>query len=109
MRLTEEDLPIRNYDRQSANAIAAKLRAYTQRELHLIAAYEDDNAARTAVLDRIAELTEEEPWAGYDDQDADEIAARLDAATARRVLAYEREHQSRATVTRAAQRLAPGA
>jgi hypothetical protein len=49
----------------------------------------------------------EEPWAGYDEQSADEIMSALrgaDVPTARKVIAYERAHKSRATVIDAASR-----
>ena len=41
-----EDLPLRNYDRQSGDAIAAKLRAFSQRELRVIGEYEAEHERR---------------------------------------------------------------
>jgi hypothetical protein len=48
-----------------------------------------------------------EPWPGYDDQSADEIASALhdvDVPTALQVIAYERAHKSRGVVIDAASR-----
>jgi hypothetical protein len=103
-----DDLPLQNYDRQRATAIAAKLSAFTQRELQVIREYEADHEHRAVVLDRIAELTVPEPWDGYDEQSADTIVSALAGAeppALRRVASYEREHKARAQIVRAAERL----
>jgi hypothetical protein len=111
MTLTEDDLPLQNYDRQRAGAIAAKLTAFSQHELRVIRAYEAEHEHRAVVLERIAELAVGEPWEGYDGQSADALLSALkdaDATTARTVLRYEREHRARAGVIRAASaRLTP--
>jgi hypothetical protein len=99
-----DDLPLRNYDRQSAGAIAAKLRAFSQRELRVIGEYEASHERRDAVLARVAELSMEEPWPGYDEQDGDAIVAALTNANATRAIVYEREHKARAAVIAAASR-----
>ena len=107
MPYREDTLPLQNYDRQNAGAIAAKLSALTQRELREIREYELARENRKVVLDRIAELTSDEPWEGYDEQDGAAIAVAVSAAdpeTVRFVLDYEREHRSRAQVMRAATR-----
>src|SRR3954468_22006280 len=99
MTLTEDDLPLQNYDRQRAAAIAAKLTAFSQHELRVIRAYEAEHEQRAVVLDRIAELSASEPWPGYDDQGSGAIVsalADLDVRTCRLVVLYEREHKSRA-------------
>ena len=101
---TADDLPLRNYDRQSAAAIAAKLRAFSQRELRIIAAYEADHANRATVLARVAELSGDEPWPGYDELDGEAIVAALNVANATRAIVYEREHKARAAVIAAASR-----
>jgi hypothetical protein len=109
MPYTEDDLPLQNYDRQRAGAIAAKLTAFTQRELRVIHEYEVEHERRAVVLDRIAELSAGEPWDGYDDREADAIVAALadvDVRTCRLVVLYEREHRARAGIIRAAQRRA---
>jgi hypothetical protein len=105
MPFREDTLPLQNYDRQNAGAIAAKLSALTQRELREIREYERARENRRVVLDRIDELTSDEPWEGYDEQDGAAIAVAVAAAdpeTVRFVLDYEREHRSRAQVMRAA-------
>ena len=64
-------------------------------------AYEIKHNNRATITDRIAKLTGEEPWSGYDEQSVDAIATALadaDSATARKVLAYERDHKGRAGV-----------
>jgi hypothetical protein len=107
MPYTEDDLPLHNYDRQRAGAIAAKLTAFTQRELRVIREYEAEHERRRVVLDRIAELAVGEPWPGYDEQSADAIVSALadaDPGTLRRVASYERDHKARASVIRAASR-----
>lgn len=104
---TEDDLPIKDYDKQTAEAIAAKLNGMSQRELRFIGAYEAKHENRATITDRIAKLTGEEPWSGYDEQTAGEITSALrdvDAETARKVIAYERGHKARATVIDAASR-----
>jgi hypothetical protein len=106
MPYSEDDLPLRNYDRQRGSAIAAKLTALSQHELTVIRDYEAEHERRAVVLNRIAELTVAEPWAGYDEQSADEIVATLAGADARMVVLYERAHKARAGVIAAAQRLA---
>jgi len=105
MLFREDTLPLQNYDRQNAGAIAAKLTALTQAELRQIREYELRRENRQVVLDRIAELSSDEPWEGYDQQDGATIAVAVAAAdpeTVRFVLDYERHHRSRSQVIRAA-------
>ncbi len=102
---TEQDLPIKDYDRQSADAIAGKLQGFSQRELRMIDAYERKREHRTTILDKIAKLTGEEPWPGYDEAGVEAITGALTDAevdAARRVRTYEREHKDRAGVVEAA-------
>jgi hypothetical protein len=104
---TEQDLPIADYDKQTAHDIAAKLKGFSQRELRMIGAYEIKHENRATITDRIAKLTGEEPWSGYDEQSVDAITTALadaDSATARKVLAYERDHKGRAGVLDTADR-----
>ena len=104
---TEQDLPIADYDKQTAQDVADKLKGFSQRELRMIAAYEAKRENRATVLDRIAKLTCEEPWSGYDEQTVDAITTALaagDADTARKVRSYEREHKNRAGVLEATDR-----
>src|ERR1700741_3214817 len=98
---TEQDLPIADYDKRTADDIAARLNGFTQRELRLIDAYERKHENRATITDKIAKLTGEEPWSGYDEQSVDAITTALDdtdALTAQEVEAYEREHKGRAGV-----------
>jgi len=107
---TEEDLPIAGYDDQTADDIASRLKGFSQRELRTIDAYERKRGNRATITDRIAKLLGEQPWAGYDEQDVDAVAAKLhsvDSDTAKQVKRYERDHKDRAGVIQAAnQRLA---
>jgi len=108
---TEDDLPITDYDQQTAEAIASKLKGFTQRELRMIGAYEAKRENRATIMDRIAKLTGDEPWSGYDEQTVDLITTNLAGAgaeTAAKVLAYEREHKDRAGVVDEAKRYANG-
>jgi hypothetical protein len=59
------------------------------------------------LTDRVAKLLGEQPWPGYDEQDAGVITAKLDQADAdmaRLVRRYERDHKDRADVVEAAER-----
>jgi hypothetical protein len=104
---TEEDLPIKDYDRQTAEDIAAKLKGFSQRELRMIGAYEAKRQNRATITDRIVKLTGDEPWSGYDEQSVAEITTALANSAvdvARAVRSYERDHKDRAGVTDAAQK-----
>ncbi len=107
---TEQDLPIAGYDDQTADDIASRLKGFSQRELRTVDAYERKRGNRATITDRIAKLLGEQPWSGYDEQDVDAVAAKLnsvDSDTARQVKRYERDHKDRAGVIQAAdQRLA---
>jgi uncharacterized protein (UPF0335 family) len=101
----ESDLPVKDYDKQTAADIAAKLKGFSQRELRMIDAYERKHENRATITDKIATLTGEEPWAGYDEQSVDAIAKVLrggDHETARAVRSYERSRKNRAGVIEAA-------
>ncbi len=104
---SEDDLPISDYESLTADEIVARLRELSQVDLAKIEAYERKTDGRSTVLERIESLRGDEPWAGYDDMNADEIVERLresDEKLAARVRDYERAHKDRATVLRAAQR-----
>ena len=101
----ESDLPIADYDQQTAEAVAARLKGFSQRELRLIDAYERKHGNRATITDRIGKLVGEQPWAGYDEQDVDAVAAKLDTVdsdTARMAKSYERDRKDRAGVIQAA-------
>jgi hypothetical protein len=73
----------------------------------MIGAYELKHQHRATITDKLAKLTGEEPWSGYDEQSVDAITTALadaDSATARKVLAYERDHKDRAGVLDTADR-----
>jgi len=104
---SEQDLPIAGYDALNADEIVKRLPALSQVDLATVDAYERKEVGRRTVLERTASLRGEEPWAGYDDANAQEIAERLrdgDDELAARVRDYERAHKARATVLRAAER-----
>jgi len=101
----EGDLPIADYGKQSAEDIASRLKGFSQRELRLIDAYERKHGNRATITDRVAKLLGDQPWAGYDEQDVDAVAAKLgtvDSETARKAKGYERDHKDRAGVMQAA-------
>jgi len=77
---TEDDLPTKDYDKQSAADIAGKLKGFSQRELRLIDAYERKHENRTTITDRIASLSGDEPWSGYDEQGVEAIKKALSEA-----------------------------
>jgi len=102
---TEQDLPIQDYDKQTASDITAKLKGFSQRELRMIDAYERKHEDRATITDKIAKLTGEEPWSGYDEQSVDAITTTLnqaDTQTAQKVKSYERDRKARVGVLQAA-------
>ena len=104
---TEQDLPIAGYDKQTAEDIASRLNGFSQRELRMIDAYERKRENRATITDKIARLTGDEPWSGYDEQSAEAITTALDdtdALTAQEVKAYERDHKDRSGVIETAQK-----
>jgi hypothetical protein len=101
----EQDLPIKDYDKQTAADITAKLKGLSQRELRVIDAYEREHENRATITDKIAKLSGDEPWSGYDEQSAEAIASAVrdaDEPTAKRVREYERDRKDRAGVLQAA-------
>jgi len=60
----EQDLPIKDYDKQTAADITAKLKGFSQRELRMIDAYERKHENRATIIDKIAKLTGEEHLVG---------------------------------------------
>ncbi|QIY75483.1 hypothetical protein HEP84_47015 [Streptomyces sp. RLB1-33] len=107
--ITEEELPIPDYRRLSTKMINDRLPHLTQTDLAMVGAYERSHAGRPAVLGRIGALLGPVPWPGYDSMTAEEVLKRLSDAEAshcRRVLEYERRHQARSTVLRAAEKAA---
>ncbi|MEO8967795.1 MAG: hypothetical protein ABI355_09330 [Solirubrobacteraceae bacterium] len=104
---TEGDLPIKDYDTQSAEDIAAKLSGFSQRDLRLIDAYERKHDNRATITDKIAKLTADEPWSGYDELSVEAVARAVsegDENIAKQVRSYERDHKDRSGVIEAANR-----
>jgi hypothetical protein len=101
----EEDLPIKDYDKQTADDVAGRLKGLSQRELRTIDAYERKHQNRATITDKIAKLAGNEPWSGYDEQSVDAITTTLrdaDKDTAHSVRTYERGRKDRAGVLQAA-------
>lgn len=108
---TEQDLPISDYDKQSAGDIAEKLKGFTQRQLRTIDAYERKHENRATITDKIAKLSGDEPWSGYDELSVDAVNSQLnasDAETARQVRTYERAHKDRTGVLETADKRIDG-
>ncbi|MGW1913414.1 hypothetical protein ACWCQS_22445 [Streptomyces sp. NPDC002076] len=105
--ISEDELPIPDYRRLSTRMIIDRLPHLTQTDLAMVGAYERSHAGRPAVLSRIATLLGPVPWPGYDGMTAEEVVKRLNDAEprhCRRVLEYERRHQARSTVLKAAEK-----
>jgi ferritin-like metal-binding protein YciE len=101
---SQSDLAIARYNSLTAVEITGKLGDLSQIELSKVDAYERKNQNRSTVLDRVAALRAEEPWAGYDELTVSEIKAVLDdadAALVQRIRAYENAHKARAGVLQA--------
>ena len=104
---SEGDLPIARYGTLKADEIAARLPELSQIDLAKVDAFERRNDNRATVLDRIGVLRSDEPWPGYDEQNAAEIRTALAAADEQRakdVRSYERAHKDRAGVIQATER-----
>jgi hypothetical protein len=71
------DLPIADYDALNVAKVTARPPELSQAELGTVAAYERRHRRRTTVLERIASLREDEPWAGYDALTATQAVERL--------------------------------
>ena len=101
------EAPLSDYDKLTASQAVAKLTDLTQDQLGQVIAYERANRKRSTVIDKAQSLQENEPFPGYDDLTARDVAQRVrdaDEATARRVREYEGRHQRRVEVLESAQR-----
>jgi ferritin-like metal-binding protein YciE len=101
------DLPIAQYDSLNADDITARLPSLSQIDLAKIESYERRGEKRVTILSRIEALRADEPWPGYDEQNADEIRSALstgDEGVAEKTRAYERAHKNRAGVLDATER-----
>ncbi len=104
---SEGDLPIADYDSLNAGEIVERLPRLSQVELGQVDAYERRHGNRKTILQKIDSLQGDAPWAGYDEQSADEIESRVrdaDDDEARKVRDYERRHKARKGVLEAAER-----
>src|SRR4051812_17172785 len=110
-RTRKSDPPTSEYDRLTASEVVGKLSDFTQAQLPEVIAYERANRKRSTVIERAQGLQENEPFGGYDDLTARDVAQRLtdaDEATVRRVREYEGRHQRRVEVLETAQRQLSG-
>src|SRR4051795_10633477 len=110
-RIKKTQAPTSDYDKLTASDVVGKLSDFTQAQLSEVVAYERANRKRATVIDRAQSLQENEPFSGYDDMTARDVAQRLtdaDEATARRVREYEGRHRRRVEVLEAAQRQLSG-
>jgi len=106
-RAKRAEAPLSDYDKLTASQAVAKLTDLTQEQLGLLVAYERANRKRATVVERAQSLQENEPFSGYDDLTARDVAQRVrdaDEATAQKVRQYEGRHQRRVEVLEAAQR-----
>ena len=106
-RIKKTQPPVADYDKLTASDAVGKLPELSQAQLADVVAYERANRKRATVIERAQSLQEKEPFSGYDDLTAREVAQRLtdaDEATARRVREYEGRHKRRVEVLETAQR-----
>jgi ferritin-like metal-binding protein YciE len=106
-RATKAEKPQADYDKLTASEAVSKLTDFTQEQLAQVVAYERANKKRATVIERAQSLQENEPFPGYDDLTAREVAQRVrdaDEPTAQRVREYEGRHQRRVEVLEAASR-----
>ncbi len=104
---SEADLPIADYDSLKAGEIVEELPRLSQVELAQVDAYERRHGNRKTILSKISSLQGDAPWAGYDEQTAEEIESRVrdaDDDEARKVRDYESRHKARKGVLEAAER-----
>jgi ferritin-like metal-binding protein YciE len=106
VRAVTDPAPWPGYDDLNAGQVVARLAELSQDQLAAVAEYERANRNRRSVLERVDALTADEPWPGYDSDDADEILRRVGggAKIAGRVRDYEARHRRRVPVLEAAQR-----
>ncbi len=86
------------YEALTAAEVLEQLPRFSQRELGEVETYEKAHQSRQTVLQRIASLRAQEPVAGYDELNVQEIHEQLaggDDELAARVRDYERPHKNR--------------
>ena len=110
-RAKKAEAPFTDYDKLTASEVASKLTDLTQEQLGQVVAYERAERKRATVVERAQSLQENEPFPGYDDLTARDVAQRVrdaDEATAQKVRDYEGRHQRRVEVLEAASRQLSG-
>ena len=111
-RVKKTQPPTSDYESLTASEVVGKLTDFTQAQLKATIAYERAHRKRATVIERAQSLQEDEPFDGYDELTARDVAQRLtdtDEATARRVREYEGRHKRRVEVLETAQRQLSGA
>jgi ferritin-like metal-binding protein YciE len=104
---SEGDLAISSYDKLTAAEVLDRLGDLSQIELAKVDAYERRNGDRSTILDKIVILRGQEPWAGYDELNVEEIRTVLSDSGEDRlgeVRSYERSHKNRAGVIQMTER-----
>ena len=89
-----------DYDKLNAGEVVSKLTDLRQVQLAEVIAYERANRKRTTVIEKAQSLQENEPFPGYDDLTARDVAQRVrdaDEATAQRGCASTRGATSAAS------------
>jgi hypothetical protein len=110
-RAKKPEPPLTDYEKLNAAEAVSKLPDLTQEQLAEVIAWERATRKRATVIERAQSLQENEPFPGYDDLSAREIAQRVrdaDEATAQKVRDYEGRHQRRVEVLEAASRQLSG-
>jgi ferritin-like metal-binding protein YciE len=110
-RVKKTQPPTTEYDSLTASEAVGKLPEFTQEQLKATIAYERAHRKRATVIERAQSLQENEPFDGYDELTARDVAQRLtdaDEATVRRVREYEGRHKRRVEVLETAQRQLSG-
>ncbi len=110
-RVKKSQPPTSDYESLTASEVVGKLTDFTQEQLKATIAYERAHRKRATVIERAQSLREDEPYDGYDELTARDVAQRLtdaDEATARRVREYEGRHKRRVEVLETAQRQLSG-
>jgi ferritin-like metal-binding protein YciE len=110
-RAKKAEAPFTDYDKLTASQVVSKLTDLTQEQLGQVIVYERAERKRATVVERAQSLQESQPFPGYDDLTARDVAQRVrdaDEATAQRVRDYEGRHQRRVEVLEAASRQLSG-
>ena len=107
---TDEEAPIRGYDRLDERDVSAQLHELSQVELAAVDSYERSHKNRPAVLAKLRYMRTEEPLPGYDGLSTEGVQKELagaDAETVKAVRDYERKFARRPQVLKEAARGLP--